>query len=153
MSRPIDLVLARLDNPRPSGRNRWRCVCPSCGGNKSALSVGIGDDDAVLIRCWKGCDAAAVVGSLGLQLHELFPPQLSGHGSAPMRRRGMLTAGQAMEVTAFECLLVWTAAFNSRLVNACWMSTKSICTSGKSGAISTVTGWRASSFAVSRSAT
>ena len=112
MSRPIDLVLARLDNPRPSGRNRWRCVCPSCGGNKSALSVGIGDDDAVLIRCWKGCDAAAVVGSLGLQLHELFPPQLSGHGSAPMRRRGMLTAGQAMEVTAFECLLVWTAAFN-----------------------------------------
>ena len=112
MSRPIDLVLARLDNPRPSGRNRWRCVCPSCGGNKSALSVGIGDEDAVLIRCWKGCDAAAVVGSLGLQLHELFPPQLSGHGSAPMRRRGMLTAGQAMEVTAFECLLVWTAAFN-----------------------------------------
>ena len=112
MSRPIDLVLARLDNPRPSGRNRWRCVCPSCGGNKSALSVGIGDDDAVLIRCWKGCDASAVVGSLGLQLHELFPPQLSGHGSAPMRRRGMLTAGQAMEVTAFECLLVWTAASN-----------------------------------------
>ena len=112
MSRPIDLVLARLDNPRPSGRNRWRCVCPSCGGNKSALSVGIGDDDAVLLRCWKGCDAAAVVGSLGLQLHELFPPQLSGHGSAPMRRRGMLTAGQAMEVTAFECLLVWTAASN-----------------------------------------
>ena len=112
MSRPINLVLARLDNPRPSGRNRWRCVCPSCGGNKSALSVGIGDDDAVLIRCWKGCDAAAVVGSLGLQLHELFPPQLSGHGSAPIRRRGMLTAGQAMEVTAFECLLVWTAAFN-----------------------------------------
>ena len=112
MSRPIDLVLARLDNPRPSGRNRWRCVCPSCGGNKSALSVGIGDEDAVLIRCWKGCDAAAVVGSLGLQLHELFPPQLSGHGSAPMRRRGMLTAGQAMEVTAFECLLVWTAASN-----------------------------------------
>ena len=112
MSRPIDLVLARLDNPRPSGRNRWRCVCPSCGGNKSALSVGIGDDDAVLLRCWKGCDAAAVVGSLGLQLHELFPPKLSGHGSAPMRRRGMLTAGQAMEVTAFECLLVWTAASN-----------------------------------------
>lgn len=112
MSRPIDLILARLDNPRSSGRNRWRCVCPSCGGNRSALSVGIGDDDVVLIRCWKGCDAAAVVGSLGLHLHDLFPPKLNGHGSAPMRRRGLLTADQALEVTAFECLLVWTAASN-----------------------------------------
>ena len=110
MSRPIDLVLARLDSPRPSGHDRWRCACPSCGGNKSALSVGVGNDDAVLIRCWKGCDAGDVVDALGLQLHELFPPNMNG--SPPLKRRGMLTAGQALEVIAFECLLAWTAAFN-----------------------------------------
>ena len=113
MTRPIDLVLARLDNPKPSGRDRWRCACPACGGNRSALSVGIGNDDAVLIRCWKGCDASAVVDALGLHVHELFPSNMNG--SPPLKRRGMLTAGQALEVIAFECLLTWTAAFN--LVN------------------------------------
>ena len=110
MTRPIDLVLSHLDNPKPSGRDRWRCACPACGGNKSALSVGVGNDDAVLIRCWKGCDVAAVVDALGLQLHELFPP--NPKSSPPLKRRGLLTAAQALEVIAFECLLTWTAAFN-----------------------------------------
>jgi hypothetical protein len=27
----IDLLLSRLDNPRPNGRDRYRCACPVCG--------------------------------------------------------------------------------------------------------------------------
>ena len=110
MTRPIDLVLARLPDAKPSGRDRWRSACPACGGNTSALSVGIGNDEAVLIRCWKGCDAATVAGALGLQLHDLFPQQLTG--SPRLRRRSLLTAGQCLDVVSFECLLVSTAAFN-----------------------------------------
>lgn len=110
MTRPVDLVLARLDNPKPSGRDRWRCRCPACGGNKSALSVGIGNDDAVLIQCWKGCDVDSIVAALGLQLHDLFPSTLNG--SPPLKRRCLLTAAQCLEVVTFECLLVSTAAFN-----------------------------------------
>ena len=109
--RPIDLLLARLDDPRSSGKDRWRCRCPSCGGNRSALSVGIGDDDAVLLRCWKGCDVQAIVSALGLSLAELFP-QFEGAGSPPLARRRLLSANQCVEVIAFECLLTWTAAWN-----------------------------------------
>ena len=113
MMRPVDLVLSRLDRPRPCGRDRWRCACPSCGGNKSALSIGVGVDDAVLLRCWKGCDVEAVVAALGLDLHDLFPPALPNGNSfpAPSRRR-LLSAAQALDLIQFECLLTWTAAFN-----------------------------------------
>ena len=110
MTRPIDVVLSRLDDPKPNGRDRWRSRCPACGGNKSALSVGIGNDDAVLIQCFKGCEVAAVVDAMGLRLQDLFPPKLTG--SPPLQRRGMLTAGQALDVISRECLLTWTAAFN-----------------------------------------
>lgn len=112
MSRPVELVLARLDNPKLNGRDRWRSACPACGGNKSALSVGIGSDDAVLLKCWKGCGVSEVVASLGLELHDLFPPKLADHRATPLRRRGMLTAGQCLDVISFECLLTWTAAIN-----------------------------------------
>jgi hypothetical protein len=64
----------------------------------------------VLIQCFKGCEVAAVVDAMGLQLHDLFPPKLTG--SPPLPRRGMLSAAQALEVIARECLLTWTAAFN-----------------------------------------
>lgn len=113
MTRPIELVLSRLDNPRQSGRDRWRCACPGCGGNISALSIGVGLDDAVLLRCWKGCGVYEVVAALGLGLHDLFPQAApSVHSSPPLRRHGMLTAAQALEVIGFECMLTWTAAFN-----------------------------------------
>ncbi len=109
--RPIDALLARLEDPRPNGRDRWRCRCPSCGGtSKSALSVGVGDNEAVLIRCWKGCEVDEVVAALGLSLHDLFPPRDSS--GSPFTRRRLLTAQQCLDVVAFECLLTWTAAVN-----------------------------------------
>lgn len=116
MSRPIDVVLSRLEGYRlrPNGPDRWRACCPAHGGsNPSALSVGIGADDAVLLKCWHGCDAHEVAHALGLELADLFPPRPSaGGGAGPARRRGLLTAMQALEVIEFESLLTWTAAFN-----------------------------------------
>jgi len=106
VSRPIDLVLSRLDafKLRENGRDRWRACCPAHGGsNPSALSIGIGQDDAVLLKCWHGCDAHQVANALGLELHELFPPRPEASGGAqPMRRRRLLTAAQALDLLDFE---------------------------------------------------
>jgi len=114
--RPIDVVLSRLEGYqlRANGPDRWRACCPAHGGaNPSALSVGVGDADAVLLRCWHGCDADQVARALGLGLADLFPPRpAAGGGAGSLRRRGLLTAMQALEVIAFESLLTWTAAFN-----------------------------------------
>jgi len=113
MSTPIEVVLSRLApyKLRENGRDRWRACCPAHGGsNPSALSIGIGHGGGVLLKCWHGCGAQEVAHALGLELGELFPPRDS-HMPRP-RRIAMLTASQALEVVGFECLLIWTAAFN-----------------------------------------
>jgi hypothetical protein len=111
---PIDLVLARLDNPRPTGPDRWRCACPAHGGtNTSTLSIGVADNGAVLVKCWHGCDIDEIVRALGLELSDLFPPTpANGHGAPPLARRRLITPRQALEVLRFEAQLVWTAGHN-----------------------------------------
>ena len=107
MSRPIDLVLARLEQfkLRENGRDRWRACCPAhAGSNPSALSIGIGrQDDAVLLKCWQGCGVDEVAHAMGLELQDLFPPKPdAGRGATPIRRRRLLTAGQALDLLDAE---------------------------------------------------
>ncbi|MGE0674187.1 MAG: hypothetical protein AB7O64_14140 [Methylibium sp.] len=113
--KPIDTILDRLDKPRPCGKDRWRARCPSCGGGStSALSIGIGTDDAVLLKCWKGCDAEQVAAAIGLELSDLFPPKPpGGHSAGPMKRRRLITAGQALNLLHDEAQLVALAGSNS----------------------------------------
>lgn len=113
MNAPIDAVLSRLAqfNLRDNGRYRWRACCPRHGGsNPSALSIGIGDTGAVMLKCWHGCTADEIAGAIGLDLADLFPPR-ENH-SAPLKKRALLSARQCMDVIAFETMLVGTAAFN-----------------------------------------
>ena len=103
---PVDLVLDRLGGYRlrPNGTDRWRACCPAhSGSNPSALSVGVGREGQVLLRCWSGCEVDAVVGALGLELEDLFPPRDSGAGKPPRRR--LISAGQALELLDAEMLL------------------------------------------------
>lgn len=113
---PIDLVLARLEpfRLRQHGQDRWRACCPAHGGkNPSALSVGVGADGAVLLRCWHGCDVDAVAHGLGLELSDLFPPKPeAGAGAGPLKRRRLLTAGQALQLLADESNVAAVAAAN-----------------------------------------
>jgi len=110
---PIDLVLnhAAAHGLRANGPNRWRMVGICHGGNNpSSISIGVGDNGAVLLKCWHGCSAGEVAGALGLDLSDLFPPRES-HG-APLKKRALLSAQQCLDVIAFETMLVGTAAFN-----------------------------------------
>jgi hypothetical protein len=112
---PIEIVLQRLEpyGLRASGRDRWRSRCPGHDGdNVTALSIGVSDTGAVLLRCWRGCDAEQVAHALGLDLHDLFPPRLDTgqHGAGPVRRRRLLTAQQALDLLAAESQIVFVVA-------------------------------------------
>jgi hypothetical protein len=111
---PVDRVLSRLDDPRPTGPERWRCACPAHGGtNRSTLSIGAGHDGAVLLRCWAGCDVDQIVHALGLELVDLFPPKPgTGHGAPPCTRRRLITAAQALDLLHDEALVVTVAVAN-----------------------------------------
>lgn len=110
MSEVVDLLLSRLDNPRPNGRDRWRCACPVCGGkNRSTLSVGVGDSGCVLLKCWKeGCGPDQIATAVGLELEDLFPPREST--ARPLARRRLITAAQALEVLQAEITLTFVCA-------------------------------------------
>lgn len=100
-----ELLLSRLDHPKPAGRDRWRAACPVCGeSNKSTLSIGVGDSGCTLVRCWKnGCGPDQIAAAVGLRIEDLFPPRSSTSG--PMKRRRMLPASQALELLEDEMTL------------------------------------------------
>lgn len=102
----IDALLSRLDHPRQSGADRWRCACPVCGGkNRSTLSVGVGDNGAVLLKCWKlGCGPEQIAVAVGLTIEDLFPPKDAA--AKPQGRARLLTPYQAMEILHDETQLI-----------------------------------------------
>jgi hypothetical protein len=106
----VDLLLSRLDDPRPNGRDRWRCACPVCGGrNRSTLSVGVGDTGAVLLKCWKGgCSAEEIALAVGLSIEDLFPPREST--GAPLKRRRLISAQQALDLLGVETQVIYVIA-------------------------------------------
>lgn len=112
MSAPLDTILSRLDRPRSNGPDRWRAACPVCGErNRSTLSVGIGDNGAVLLKCWKsGCGPDDIAAALGLELTDLFPAREAQAG--PMRRRRLLSAQQALDLLHDEAQLIALSAAN-----------------------------------------
>lgn len=113
MSDAAQLLLSRLEDPRPNGRDRWRCACPVCGErNRSTLSIGIGDNGCVLVKCWKnGCGPDEIAHAVGLELEDLFPPRDSS--ARPLKRRRLITAGQALEVLDAEITLAMICASDS----------------------------------------
>lgn len=110
---PIDLVLSRLESHklRQNGRDRWRACCPAHGGsNPSALSIGVGADDQVLLKCWQGCEVDQVAHALGLELSDLFPPKPQNHSSGRPARRRLLPPAQALELLDAEMTLAVVCA-------------------------------------------
>ena len=94
--------------------NKYRGACLACGSsNKSTLAVSEGTSGALLVKCFKdGCDADAIARSVGLELQDLFPERLSGHHVPGPRRRGMLSANEALDLLKFEAELTTVAAGN-----------------------------------------
>ena len=80
----VQHVLDAFDNVRVSG-NEWSARCPGHRDRKNSLSIGIGDDGAVVLHCHAGCDPGMVLYHKGLTFADLYPPRDgivfgNGHG-------------------------------------------------------------------------
>jgi len=92
---------------------RGPCRACSTSDKSKALSVSEGHTGALLVKCFAGgCDVEAIAGSVGLCLQDMFPPRLTGHHVPAPRRRGVLTANEALDLLAFEAELTTVAASN-----------------------------------------
>lgn len=81
-----DKLLSRLDGVQGRGP-RWRAICPAHESRHRTRTLAVfeADDGRVLVKCHAGCDVSAIVGALGLDLADLFPPKPVDH--APRVRK------------------------------------------------------------------
>ncbi len=59
--------------------------CPAHEDRNASLSVGTGADGRIVLKCFSGCTAEAVVGAMGLKMEDLFPPK----APAPQKKRAV----------------------------------------------------------------
>ena len=76
-------LLSRLEAVKQSGAN-YMARCPAHDDRTPSLSVSEGEDGRILLKCFAGCTAEAVVAALGLTMRDLFAddpahPSANGH--------------------------------------------------------------------------
>ena len=76
---PTDKLLGRLDRVKSTGPGSWLASCPTSvhkhGDRSRGLSIREGDDGRVLLHCFAGCGVAEVVGAIGIEMADLYPPR------------------------------------------------------------------------------
>ncbi|MVF24288.1 hypothetical protein EVC37_22155 [Methylocaldum sp. BRCS4] len=110
---PIDALLSRLNGVHHRAPGRWLARCPGPshrrGDRNRSLSVGETSDGTVLIRCFAGCGPTEILGAVGLELRDLFPPRESGYATRPTAPRiPWRDVFEALEVDLTACSLAFS---------------------------------------------
>lgn len=89
MNAAINRCLKALEShgmkPCRSGKG-WTCRCPAHDDRRPSLSIGMGSDGKVLLRCHAGCTYKAIAEAIGLKERDLFEADRKGgpaHGFHP----------------------------------------------------------------------
>src|SRR5438876_3971624 len=73
-SSALEQVLSQLKGVRTSMRG-WRACCPAHADRKPSLSIGLGEQGQVLLKCFAGCSLERIVEAMGLTMTDLFPEE------------------------------------------------------------------------------
>lgn len=93
----LERVLANLKGVRTALRG-WVACCPAHADQTPSLSIGLGEQGQVLLKCFAGCSVERIVEAMGLALSDLFPDdaasaadgKMIGAGHAPPARLTLL---------------------------------------------------------------
>mgnify|MGYP003952158869 CR=1 FL=1 len=97
----VDKLLSQLDKVRQTGPDSWMACCPAHEDKSASLSIRR-TDEKLLIHCFADCLLHDVVGAIGMDISDLFPPRESQ--GKPERRP--FPAMDALHGIAFEALMV-----------------------------------------------
>lgn len=101
-ARPFTRLVEALHGVKVTGPGKIIALCPAHPDRHPSLTAREGDDGRVLLKCWAGCSADAVVGTLGLTLADLFPPRPGAPGAGTSRERRPWLAADLLHLAAFE---------------------------------------------------
>lgn len=104
-------LLSRLEHVKRTGAGRWHARCPAHDDRGPSLSVRELDDGRILLHCFAECPIDQVVGALGLEFSDLYPPRAECEGGhhSPAVRNGF-AAADILRCVAFEALVVAVVA-------------------------------------------
>lgn len=97
MTSPIDVVLARLDKPKRTGKG-WAARCPAHEDKSPSLSITEAEGGKVLLHCFSGCHAGDVLAAIGLEWKDLFPESLSPDARRDYQRKAATEAKAEAEL-------------------------------------------------------
>lgn len=67
----LDSLLNKLDKVKKSGGGKFLAICPAHQDKEASLSI-TADNEKILVHCFAGCSAEAIMESLGLTIPDLF---------------------------------------------------------------------------------
>lgn len=111
---PVENLLQRLEKVK--GRNgSWTACCPAHNDKGPSLAVREAEDGRILVHCFAGCETASVLGAVGLDMTDLFPPD-SKRKDYPVTGKPSMKpafyASDLMRIIGFEALVVQIVAFD-----------------------------------------
>ena len=68
----VERILNRLTGVRTASRG-WVACCPAHDDREPSLSIGLGEEGQVLLKCFAGCTMARIVETIGMTVADLFP--------------------------------------------------------------------------------
>ncbi len=68
----LEQVLSHLKGVRTS-MHGWRACCPAHADRRPSLSIGVGEQGQVLLKCFAGCSLERIVEAMGFTMVDLFP--------------------------------------------------------------------------------
>jgi hypothetical protein len=103
----VEALLSRLE--RVKGRNgSWTACCPAHDDKSPSLAIRE-ESGKVLLHCFGGCEVSSIVGALGMDMTDLFPPSDPKYPPAPKVK---FFATDLLRVIALEAAVVSIAAYD-----------------------------------------
>lgn len=104
----LEALLSRLSGVKGRNGNYVAC-CPAHEDRKPSLAVKE-QDGKILVHCFSGCSVENIVGAVGMDLTDLFPPAEPRYDKPAPKVR--FFASDLLRVIALEAAIVSVAAYD-----------------------------------------
>ena len=75
----FNLILSKLTHVKKTSTG-YLAHCPAHNDKQSSLSLTLADDGKILLKCFAGCGAGAIIHAIRMEMKDLFPPTVGGRG-------------------------------------------------------------------------
>jgi hypothetical protein len=97
----VEKLLDRLHKVKRTGNDKWIACCPAHEDKTPSLAIRQTDNLQILVHCFgAGCDALTIIGAVGLEASDLFPPNTTHEHRKPVSQP--FTAADALRCLTRE---------------------------------------------------